>query len=584
MQIQNFLDRYRQGERNFTQVDLSGASLRGADLRNINLSGANLTSANLSWASLDRANLAGAILHQADLHNAILNNSNLDRANLSRANLRKVDLRLATLRSANLTWADASNADLSEADLSNAQLDRINLTQAQLNNTLLIGAQLMEANLCYTNLMGANLSTANLREARLEVADLGGAILVGANLTEANIQGAYLRAANLSEADLHRAILTNADMSEANCDRAHFSRANLTGAYSIKTNFARADLQRAVLQNVYLLRTDLSDANLRGADLRRADLSGAYLKNAILSEANLTDAHFLESYLIGTQLDKTELTGCCIHNWHLENVDLSQVNCRYVFTGFNHTTQSPCDRYPVSGNLPFGKLGQANLTACLTIDVQFVEVPNWEALVFTLARLEREYPDLQLTIQGYERRVGQYLLKLSANSSVNPQLLRERILQLYSQISQNFTAQRQAILKVLQIERSSDSRSPSLLQLINLPSLPLISADHQQQIYRQVVYQIQQIIMSQPPEKFLVSVQRLLKFLKQHNISTEEIQQDIIGSAILKRAEKDAMFQKQLLQWEKSADRIARFSTVGQAMCSAISLILSEAQSSLEKG
>jgi uncharacterized protein YjbI with pentapeptide repeats len=57
MQLRNFLDRYRQGERDFSHVDLSGAILTGANLQNINLTGANLTNANLSWASLSNANV-----------------------------------------------------------------------------------------------------------------------------------------------------------------------------------------------------------------------------------------------------------------------------------------------------------------------------------------------------------------------------------------------------------------------------------------------------------------------------------------------------------------------------------------------
>jgi uncharacterized protein YjbI with pentapeptide repeats len=43
MQVQNFLERYRQGERNFTNIDLSGVNLKGANLRDINLTNANLT-------------------------------------------------------------------------------------------------------------------------------------------------------------------------------------------------------------------------------------------------------------------------------------------------------------------------------------------------------------------------------------------------------------------------------------------------------------------------------------------------------------------------------------------------------------
>jgi hypothetical protein len=85
--------------------------------------------------------------------------------------------------------------------------------------------------------------------------------------------------------------------------------------------------------------------------------------------------------------------------------------------------------------------------------------------------------------------------------------------------------------------------------------------------------------MSRAPEHCVDSVQRLLDFLKQQNISTEEIQKKVIVRATRKRAEQDQIFQKQLLKWEETAPEAARFSIVGQAVRLAIALILSEAQS-----
>lgn len=578
MQIQNFLDRYRQGERDFAHVDLSGAILSGANLRDINLTGANLTGANLSWASLNNAKFTGACLHQIDLHNAILNNADFNQATLSRAKLSKVDLRWATLREADLNWANALFADFSGADLHKATLDQINLEHAKLNNALLIGTELMEANLRYSSLISANLTGANLREADLEKANLREAILVGAKLTEANLDAVYLRAANLSEADLHRAILTNADLSEANCEGADFSRANLTGAYLLKASLRKADLLRAVLQDGLLLRTDLCEASLRGADLRRADLSGAYLKEAILCEANLRDAYLLESYLIGTKLDQAELTGCCIHNWHLENVDFSKVECLYVFTQFNYATKTPSDRYPVTGNLQPGELGRKNTQDSLTIEVQFIDAPNWEVLVFTLTQVKLEYPNIELTIKSYEITEGKYVLWLSASRWINTKLLSQRILKLYPEMFRRFLVQRLNLLDLLEIKENQALKT-ELLTLKNAPSTPPPLMASRLRLYQQVVNQIQRIITSKTPDQFVESVQRLLKFLKQQNFSTEEIQKKVITQAIIKRAQTDEIFQKQLLQWEETADDVARFSIVGQTVRLAIALIWSQAQS-----
>lgn len=573
MQVQNFLDRYQQRERNFSNIDLSGVNLTGANLGNIDLTNANLAGANLSWASLSHAKFTGANLHQADLRSAIINQADFSGANLSRAKLNKVDLRLAILQDVDLNWADLSNADLSGANLQNAQMDRINLKQAKLNNTELNGAQLMEANLVQAMLISANLTGANLREADLEQANLRSAVLVDANLTEANLNAAYLRGANLTGAVLHRAILQDTDLSEASCEGTDFSRANLSGAYLLKTCLRKADLLRAILQNVYLLRSDLSEANLRGADLSRSDLSAAYLKDTILSEANLSDAYLLKSYLIKTKLEGTNLTGCCIDNWYLEDVDLSEVECRYVFTGFNYTTKSPSDRYPAVGDLPPGQLGRHNSPESLTLEVWFKVAPNWQVLALTLKQVELQCHNLRLTIESYTLIEAQYLLQLSVNRAVNTTILSQRILQVYPEILQRFQMQEQLVLDLLEIKATQD------LNIELFPKIPIQLPDHlswierRRRLYQEVVLQIQRIILSQAPEQFLESVERLLKFLREQNISTEEIQKKALIQVIRKRAAKDLLFQKQLRQWQETADQAARFSVVGQAIHLAIALI-----------
>lgn len=575
MQVQNFLDRYRQGERDFTNVDLGGACLTGANLCNINLSGANLAGANLSWASLNNAKFIDANFSQADLHNATLNYADLNQAILSRAKLNKIDLRLATLEDADLNWADLSNSDLSGANLQNAQLEQINLEYAKLNNTKLIGAQLMEANLHRASLINANLSGANLREANLEQANLREAILVGANLTEANLNAVYLRGANLSQVDLHRAILSNADLSDANCENADLSRANLTNAYLLRTCLHKADLLRAILPDVCLLRADLSEANLRGADLRRSDFSSAYLKDTTLSEANLHDAYFLESYLIRTKLNKAQLTGSCVHNWHLEDVDLSEVECRYVFTEFDYQTKSPSGRHPTTGDLPPGQLGRENAQDYLTINLRFMEAPNWEVMVFTLAQIELDCRDIQLKIKSYQQIQGQFVMRLSVNRLVNTKLLSQRILQLYPEMLARFVIQRSSLLNLLEIKKTQDL-DIEVLSKPNFTSPPPLSlADRRRRMYQEVITQIQRIIMSQSPEQSVDSVQRLITFLQQQNISTEEIQKRVIGQVIMKRAVNDSLFQQHLQQWEETADEAARFSVVGEAVRLAITLIWS---------
>jgi len=562
------LERYQNGEREFAHVDLSGANLSGVNLREVNLSGANLTGVNLSWAFLSRANLTGACLRQADLRSASLNSAKLNQAILSGANLSKADLRMAYLQEADLNWAVLEDADLGGANLQAAKLDQVNLERAKLGCVQMMAAELMEANLRRANLAGANLEQANLREAHLDEANLREVNLVRANLIEANLSGAYLRQSDLTEADLHRVVLSGADLSEANLTGADLSRANLNGAYLLKTSFRKAHLLRASLQDAFLLRADLNEANLRGADLRRADLSGAYLSDAILIEADLTDAFLLESHLIRTNLDGAQLSGCCIYNWHIEEVNLATVKCSYVYTQFNYTSKKPTNRYPHGRDLEPGELGKRHRESSSLVELYFTEAVNWEALVFTLTQVELESPELKLTIHSSEPIEDNYLVKVLTNREINSKVLVRRVFQLYPDILHRCQQKRSELLQLLGIQAGGSAVDGAVET-----SQSSTNHNRQERIYREVVRQIQHILLSQAPEQFVESVHNLLGYLSREGIPTEEIQKKIIGQVIVQRARKDPVFRENLLRWENSVNETARQSVVGRAVRVAIALL-----------
>ncbi|MBE9161061.1 pentapeptide repeat-containing protein [Tychonema sp. LEGE 06208] len=566
MQVQEFLLRYQEGERNFAHIDLSGASLSGVNLREINLTGANLTGANLSWSCLSNAKLIGACLRRADLRNAVMSGANLSGANLSGANVAKADLRFACLEAAELNWTVLSEADLGGANLQKVKSDQINLEKAKLDGAQLMGAKLMEANLNCASLVGANLTDANLREAHLVEANLRSAILSGVNLIEADLNGAQMRSANLAGADLHRAVLAGADLTEAVLDNADLSRANLAGAYLLKASFKKALLLRANLQGVYLLRADLSEANLRGADLRKADLSGAYLMDAMLGEADLREACLIECRLIRTSLEGAQLTGCCIQNWQVQDVDLSKVDCGYVFTQFDYAAKVAANRFPAARDFESGELGRQNQEESSIVEVYFADFPNWEALVFTVRRVELESWQLQLNVQFFESAGEQNLLRLSANRLVNGKILGDRILALYPDMLEKVLAKRAEIWGLLDLAVASNSVEPQE------PSHNEVLV-RKQEIYQRMVRQISFILMSQTPDKFSESVQRLLDYLKQQGIPTIQIQRKVISQAIVQRAKQDPGFREQLILWEKTAPANVRGSMMGEAVRGAIGLL-----------
>jgi uncharacterized protein YjbI with pentapeptide repeats len=242
IEAEEFLKRFNENERDFTEINLAGANLSGKSLiYQLNLSRANLRGANLSQAYLSGANLSEANLDNADLRGANLSGG--------------VKLGKAKLRKANISGACLHSADLSEANLSGANLVKADLSQK-------------------TNLSGANLSDANLSGVNLSWQ----ANLSGTNLSGANLSGAYLRTANLSGANLSNANLSNANLLEANLEGANLQGANLQQALYNAATILPPGFDPAKA-GAYLIAPEVSliKANLAGADLTQVNLTGANL-------------------------------------------------------------------------------------------------------------------------------------------------------------------------------------------------------------------------------------------------------------------------------------------------------------------
>jgi len=273
MTIEELLEKYAVGVRDFHGVDLSEANLSGAKLSGVNFSHANLSVVNFSGANLMVANLSHASLNVARLTGANLVGANLSHASLNVANLIRADLSHAKLRAASLIRSELIRTDLSNADLSEANLRSADLREATLRQAILRYANLSEATLRDGFLTGANLEHAKLNNTDLSRTDLG---------------GANFRDADLQQANLHRANLSGANLNGTNLRWADLSGANLTWA-------------------------DLSGATLSGANLIGADLSHANLTNASLVHADLTQARLIKAELVGADLTKAIFTGAKIY-------------------------------------------------------------------------------------------------------------------------------------------------------------------------------------------------------------------------------------------------------------------------------
>lgn len=142
------------------RANLSNSIAPYADFSGANASSAWFIAADIRNGIFDGTSLVGADFTDADL---------------SQASLIDARLRQATLVAAKLTEADLTGADLSEAKLIETDLSAANLRQANLSNSWLRGADLSGANLGQANLEGANLEGAVLSGANLAGANFADA-------------------------------------------------------------------------------------------------------------------------------------------------------------------------------------------------------------------------------------------------------------------------------------------------------------------------------------------------------------------------------------------------------------------------
>lgn len=258
---EEFLRRYKEKERDFEGINLSGANLSGITLESCSnaSNSVNLVKANLSGTNLTKANLQSIRLLQANLNKANLTEATLHSANFTAADLSGASLMQASLQYANLTVADLNGAVLIQANLSFANLTGANLSKAKLGNANLTNANLSKANLSQTR-----FGSATFKEVNLTGANLTGASLVGINFSGSNLSGTTLRGANLCGANLSCQSLGGVNLSTADLCGADLSRANLEKA-------------------------NLEKANLKGANLKGASLSGAKLSGAIMPDGTIHD-------------------------------------------------------------------------------------------------------------------------------------------------------------------------------------------------------------------------------------------------------------------------------------------------------
>ena len=122
---------------------------------------------------------------------------------------------------------------------------------------------------------------------------------------------------DLSDRDLRFAVFHNAWMVKANLSGADLRGANLVGANLRQANLSNANLEGQNLSKARLQDADLSGARIRGSDLRGAELVGAKLERTLLSGADMSGA-----VMLGAILRRAQLQGAYLDFANLQGADL----------------------------------------------------------------------------------------------------------------------------------------------------------------------------------------------------------------------------------------------------------------------
>ena len=151
-----------------------------------NFSGANLTGADLVSVQAANANFTNAVLDRTDLSELVAPRAVFVHASMDQRRRRRLrhEPGWRRFRDANLTRLSASETDLRDANLSDANLTKADLP-ADLEGADLSQASAVGASFATAEMQHANLSNANLTGADFTDANLTGSVLAGATLTGA---------------------------------------------------------------------------------------------------------------------------------------------------------------------------------------------------------------------------------------------------------------------------------------------------------------------------------------------------------------------------------------------------------------
>ncbi len=235
-------------------------------------------------------------------------------------------------------------------------------------------------------------------------------------------------------------------------------------------------------------------ANLTGADLTKADFSGSNLTEANLNQADFTQTNLSNTNLtrvraIATDFTGANFTGACIENWQIDRETIfDDVICNYIYLKSEIDPDTGdtifSDRRPQNtlSNFEPGEFINLIQKARKSIDLIFKNGIDWKAFLETLKELQIKYQDDRLSIGAIEHKLERtFIVSLNVTPEADRAVIETQAQQIYETKLQVIEAQYKAELRQLetkcQIEITDKDReiidlhkqqSADILQLVKL--------------------------------------------------------------------------------------------------------------------
>lgn len=133
--VGKILEKYKKGERNFSNIVCKGANLLGVDLSGCNFSNSDLSFTDFSRSTFINCDFTETNLEWTDFTFSNLTNSKFYKANISYSVFNDAIVDKADFTEANLEWSLAFNCRLHAADLKGAKFSTIAYSISDINES-----------------------------------------------------------------------------------------------------------------------------------------------------------------------------------------------------------------------------------------------------------------------------------------------------------------------------------------------------------------------------------------------------------------------------------------------------------------